>query len=112
MAGPGTTSRDADARSAVSLYSEPAGSLTGLPAGDRPWGAPDGIEVQAAARRTKVIESTLQHLTQLLDLLQPAHRTGDLSPLDLEDLHRLQAWYSRLQTERERMRIAALTPQP
>jgi hypothetical protein len=107
------TSRDGDARSAVSLYSEQSTTTTRLAAsvgGEAPWGAPDGLHVEATTRRLEVIDSTLKQLAALLDVVQPAHRKGDLAPLDLEDLHRAQAWYSRLQAEHDRMGIAKEKP--
>jgi hypothetical protein len=118
--GRGTTSADSDARSMVTLYAElntastttttastmvTAAAVPAAPA-ERPWGAPHaGLHEKASQRREDIVRVAFEGVGKLLEPLQAAHRQGDLTPADVEELHRLQVWYGRLQAELECLRI-------
>jgi hypothetical protein len=116
--GRGTTSDDRDARSTITLYTEfntlsttasttePAAAAVRAAPAERPWGAPHaGLHENASRRRADLVSVVLEGVGKLLDPLQAAHRQGDLTPADVEELHRLQVWCGRLQAELECLRI-------
>ncbi len=92
-----------DLTAPVALYPT---SLRSAEGGDeRPWGAPEGLTPEGTKARTDLLEQMLKALTTILDVLQPAHRAGTLHAGDLQQMQRLELWYSELQAERAHVEL-------
>lgn len=71
------------------------------PSSCAPWGAPMSRDTGG---RIAVLKQLLERIVPLLEVLQRAHREGQLAKDDLAELSRLQCWYTVLQAEYERLR--------
>jgi hypothetical protein len=105
------TIRNLDLTAPVALYStsiRPAGSADA--GGDRPWGVPQGLSPEGTRARTEALAKVIEGIGRLLDVLQPAHRGGTLLPGDIQQMQRLEIWYSELQAEQEHVSILKAPP--
>ncbi len=105
------TIRSNDLTAPVSLYStslRPAGAADA--GAERPWGAPGGLTAEGTRARTEAVAKVIGGIGQLLDVLQPAHRAGNLLPGDIQQMQRLELWYSELQAEAEHVSILKAPP--
>ncbi len=91
---PGETSAASDVHVNISVPCGPAGSPDPRSCG--PWGAPVSKD---PGGRIAVVKELLERIVPLLEVLQRAHRAGQLARDDLDELSRLQCWYTCLQAE-------------
>lgn len=97
------TIKTSDITSAVALYGAAAPAVA-----DRPFGVPpEGLGPDAVRKRGGTAAVLLEQLGTLLDVLQKAHRAGDLTPDDIRNMQQVELWYSALQAEAEHLKLAA-----
>ncbi|WP_150106335.1 hypothetical protein [Anaeromyxobacter dehalogenans] len=86
-----------DAATTVALYG---------PESPRPWGSPENVNLDVARNRKEIASALLDHLGKLLDVLQPAHRAGALTPEDIRQMQQVELWYASLQVDIEHIQVA------
>ena len=99
--GPNVTLLTRDVTTSVALYGG-AGSDPSA----RPWGSPGNVNLDVARNRKEVASALLDHLGKLLDVLQPAHRAGALTPEDIRQMQQIELWYASLQVDIEHIQVA------
>ncbi len=105
------TSQIRDLTAPVALYSaslRPAGAADA--GAERPWGRAEGLTPEGTRARTEALAKLIEGIGKLLDVLQPAHRAGTLLPGDIQQMQRLELWYSELQAEAEHVSILKAPP--
>lgn len=96
---PGDTSAARDVHINIVVPCGPDGGGEPDPSRCAPWGAPVSRD---PGGRIAVVKELLERIVPLLDALQRAHRAGQLTKDDLDELSRLQGWYTCLQAESQR----------
>lgn len=95
----------------VALYSKSLSPAAPTEGGvSRPWGVPEGLTPEGTRARTEALAKMIDGVGKLLDVLQAAHRAGTLLPGDLQEMQRLELWYSELQAEKEHIPLLTQAP--